>query len=220
MARCRGPRTWTSWNGAPVTTSSWDTATSGQTTSAGARGRRRAGFDGLGAIAHANLTRHTYAGRLNSYSDIRPVVAESVLAEVPKLGTCGSQQVAALVGIGPFDRTAAPGAGPRAIWGGRARVRAALYTLAMTETRVSPTSTPGNGASVPLASHPSSRPPPTGAGCSSFATHYANTRLLGSPRGLSAPARVLSPRFSLPTSPPPSSPPKEAASSPPATPHS
>ena len=73
---------------------------------------------------------------LQSIPGIGPVTAAALLAELPELGTCTRQQVAALVGVAPFA-TAVPGAAAR-IWGGRARVRAVLYMAALTAVRSNP----------------------------------------------------------------------------------
>jgi transposase len=50
-----------------------------------------------------------------------------LVAELPELGRLNRQQIAALVGLAPFNRDSGQSKGPRRIWGGRASVRAALY---------------------------------------------------------------------------------------------
>ena len=57
-----------------------------------------------------------------------------LLADLPELGELNRKQIAALVGLAPFDREGEESNGRR-IWGGRARVRAALYMGAMVATR-------------------------------------------------------------------------------------
>ena len=54
-------------------------------------------------------------------------VSVTLLAELPELGTLNRKQIAALVGVAPFSRDSGPHRGKRTVWGGRARVRAALY---------------------------------------------------------------------------------------------
>ncbi len=66
------------------------------------------------------------------------MTAATLLAEVPELGACARQQVAALVGVAPFNRDSGAWRGRRSCWGGRAQVRAALYMSALTATRVNP----------------------------------------------------------------------------------
>ena len=54
-------------------------------------------------------------------------VSLTLLAYLPELGTLDRRQIAALVGVAPFNRDSGTRRGKRAVWGGRARVRATLY---------------------------------------------------------------------------------------------
>jgi transposase len=76
---------------------------------------------------------------LRSIPGIGPVVARTLLAELPELGTLARQQVAALAGVAPLNQDSGQRQGPRRIWGGRAPVRAALYMAAVTAIRCNPT---------------------------------------------------------------------------------
>ena len=51
----------------------------------------------------------------------------TLLAYLPELGTLDRRQVAALVGVAPFNRDSGTLRGRRTVWGGRARIRAVLY---------------------------------------------------------------------------------------------
>ena len=51
------------------------------------------------------------------------------------MGALDRRQIAALVGVAPFNRDSGTMRGRRTIWGGRARVRAALYMGALVATR-------------------------------------------------------------------------------------
>ena len=93
----------------------------------------------LAALVQAEPARRARAAWLQSIPGIGPVTAAVLLAEVPELGTCSRQQVAALVGVAPFNRDSGAWRGRRSCWGGRAQVRAALYMAALTATRVNPT---------------------------------------------------------------------------------
>ena len=75
---------------------------------------------------------------LQSIPGIGPVAAATLLAEVPELGTCSRRQVAALVGVAPFNRDSGTRRGRRSCWGGRAPVRAVLYMAALAATRRNP----------------------------------------------------------------------------------
>ena len=50
----------------------------------------------------------------------------TLLAYLPELGTLDRRQVAALVGVAPFNRDSGTLRGKRTVWGGRARLRAVL----------------------------------------------------------------------------------------------
>ncbi len=68
-----------------------------------------------------------------------PVLARTLLAEVPELGTTLThKQLAALVGVAPLNRDSGTFRGRRGVWGGRADVRAALYMGALVATRRNP----------------------------------------------------------------------------------
>jgi len=73
------------------------------------------------------------------HSGIGPVVARTLLAELPELGTLDRQQVAALAGVAPLNQDSGQHRGPRRIWGGRAPVRTALYMAAVSAIRCNPT---------------------------------------------------------------------------------
>ena len=62
----------------------------------------------------------------------------TLLADLPELGTLSRKQIAALVGVAPFNRDSGPHRGKRTVWGGRARVRAALYMGALVARRWNP----------------------------------------------------------------------------------
>ena len=63
---------------------------------------------------------------------------ETLLAYLPELGTLNRRQIAALVGVAPFNRDSGTLRGKRTVWGGRARVRTALYMGAMVASRFNP----------------------------------------------------------------------------------
>jgi transposase len=66
------------------------------------------------------------------------VVSITLLADLPELGTLSRHQIAALVGVAPLNRDSGRFRGKRMVWGGRARVRAALYVAALTASRYNP----------------------------------------------------------------------------------
>ena len=62
----------------------------------------------------------------------------TLLAYLPELGTLDRKQIAALVGVAPINRDSGTMRGRRAVWGGRARVRAVLYMGALVASRCNP----------------------------------------------------------------------------------
>lgn len=75
---------------------------------------------------------------LQSVPGVGPVVTRTLLADLPELGTLNRKQIAALVGVAPFNRDSGTLRGRRTVWGGRAPVRAALYMGALVGVRHNP----------------------------------------------------------------------------------
>ncbi len=75
---------------------------------------------------------------LRSVPGVGPVLARTLLAEVPELGTLTHKRLAALVGVAPLNRDSGTFRGRRGVWGGRADVRAALYMGALVAARRNP----------------------------------------------------------------------------------
>lgn len=75
---------------------------------------------------------------LRSVPGVGPVLARTLLAELPELGTLSPKRLSALVGVAPFNRDSGTFRGKREVWGGRAPVRATLYMGALTATRYNP----------------------------------------------------------------------------------
>ena len=75
---------------------------------------------------------------LRSVQGVGPVLSTTLLAGLPELGTLGRKQIAALVGVAPLNRDSGRYRGKRMVWGGRARVREALYMGTLVATRFNP----------------------------------------------------------------------------------
>ena len=69
---------------------------------------------------------------------IGAVVARTLLAQMPELGTLSRQEAAALAGVAPLNRDSGRTTRHRSIGGGRSGVRAMLYMAAMTAARCEP----------------------------------------------------------------------------------
>jgi transposase len=75
---------------------------------------------------------------LRSVPGVGPIVARTLLAHLPELGTLSSKTIAALVGVAPLNRDSGQFRGRRMVWGGRAAVRAALYMGTLVAVRFNP----------------------------------------------------------------------------------
>jgi transposase len=76
--------------------------------------------------------------RLTTVKGIGQVVALTLIADLPELGTLNNKEISALVGVAPFCRDSGTMKGKRTIWGGRASVRSALYMAAVSASRHNP----------------------------------------------------------------------------------
>jgi transposase len=75
---------------------------------------------------------------LRSVPGVGKVLSVTLLAELPELGKLNRKKIAALVGVAPFNCDSGQMRGKRAIWGGRAAVRSALYMAALSAVRFNP----------------------------------------------------------------------------------
>jgi transposase len=75
---------------------------------------------------------------LRSTPGVGPVLATTLVAALPELGRLTRRQIAALVGVAPLNRDSGTRRGRRAVWGGRAQVRAVLYMSTVVAVRHNP----------------------------------------------------------------------------------
>jgi transposase len=75
---------------------------------------------------------------LRSFKGAGPVLSHTLLALAPEIGQASRRQIAALVGLAPYDHESGVFKGRRSIWGGRAAVRNVLYMAALTAARSNP----------------------------------------------------------------------------------
>ncbi len=76
---------------------------------------------------------------LKSVPGVGDITARVLIATLPELVTLDRKKIAALVGVAPFNRDSGGLRGKRAVWGGRATVRRALYMAALVASRHNPT---------------------------------------------------------------------------------
>lgn len=72
---------------------------------------------------------------LRKEKGVGPVLARTLLADLPELGHATRKQIAALVGTAPLNWDSGGYHGKRRIWGGRAGVRAVLYMATLAAIR-------------------------------------------------------------------------------------
>jgi transposase len=75
---------------------------------------------------------------LTSVPGVGPITASTLIAELPELGRLDRRQIAALVGVAPFNQDSGTLRGRRTIRGGRSPVRRVLYMATLTATRHNP----------------------------------------------------------------------------------
>jgi transposase len=75
---------------------------------------------------------------LKAIPGVGSLTRATMLALLPELGTLNRRQIAALVGVAPFNRDSGKHQGQRVIWGGRAQVRRTLYMAVVAAMRCNP----------------------------------------------------------------------------------
>lgn len=75
---------------------------------------------------------------LRSVPGVGKIVAYTLAIDLPELGRLGPKEIAALVGVAPFNRDSGRRRGRRCVWGGRSKVRTALYMATLAATRCNP----------------------------------------------------------------------------------
>lgn len=89
----------------------------------------------IGKIIDASPLFRAREELLRGIPGIGPIVARTLIAELPELGSVDRHQIAALAGLAPYSRDTGKFTGKRRIRGGRPRVRALLYVAAMAAVR-------------------------------------------------------------------------------------
>ena len=93
------------------------------------------------ALTHASQTPPEWQAKdavLQSIPGVGPVLARTMLGQVPELGTLSPKPLAALIGVAPFNRDSGTLRGRRTVYGGRAEVRAVWYMGTLVATRHNP----------------------------------------------------------------------------------
>jgi transposase len=72
---------------------------------------------------------------VRSFKGVGPGTSSMLLSHLPELGSLNRQEIAALVGVAPWDFKSGKWAGKSKIWGGRMEVRNMLYMAALAAIR-------------------------------------------------------------------------------------
>lgn len=75
---------------------------------------------------------------LQSVPGVGILTSQSLLAWLPELGVLNRKQIAALVGVAPFNRDSGQMRGRRTVWGGRKQLRPTLYMATIAACRFNP----------------------------------------------------------------------------------
>lgn len=99
----------------------------------------------LGALDHqieerlrSNPQLAQRCAQLEQVPGLGSVTCAILISRLPELGRLGPKQVAALVGVAPYDHQSGQWRGRSAIFGGRAEVRSALYMATLSAIRCNP----------------------------------------------------------------------------------
>jgi transposase len=94
--------------------------------------------DDVAAAVRASPLWRVQDEMLQSTPGLGPVLSRTLVAEGPAWGALNRKEIAAPVGVAPFNRDSGPWRGKRSIWGGRAHVRAVLSMSPWTAVRHHP----------------------------------------------------------------------------------
>lgn len=92
----------------------------------------------LSHLIEADAVMSAKVVRLDEIQGVGKVTAMNVIIGLPELGQLTPKEVAALVGVAPFNRDSGTRRGQREISGGRSEVRAALYMSVLSAKRFNP----------------------------------------------------------------------------------
>ncbi len=94
--------------------------------------------DDLDGMRQSSPIWHERDDILQSTPGVGPVLSRTLMSQLPELGELNRKEIAALVGVAPFNRDSGTWRGRRTIWGGRAAVRSVLYMSTLVATRHNP----------------------------------------------------------------------------------
>jgi transposase len=100
--------------------------------------RLRASEDGLRQAVESSPAWQAKRDLLAEVKGVGEMTVLTLIGLLPQLGQLDRKQIAALVGVAPFNRDSGTLRGRRTVWGGRAAVRQVLYMATLTAVRCNP----------------------------------------------------------------------------------
>ena len=92
----------------------------------------------IAKLVNSNEEWRAKAELLESVPGVGRITSATLVAELPELGKLNRQEIAALVGLAPYDADSGQHRGRRCIRGGRASVRTVLYMASLSAIRCNP----------------------------------------------------------------------------------
>jgi transposase len=92
----------------------------------------------VAAASHSSPLWRAQDEMLQSTPGVGPILSRTLVAEAPELGALNRQEIAALLGVGPFNRDRGTLRGKCTVWGDRAHVRAVLSMSTLAAVRHNP----------------------------------------------------------------------------------
>lgn len=90
------------------------------------------------ALIQEDAQKQARSAQIDSMPGVGPVTATTLVADLPELGKLTRQEVAALVGVAPFNKDSGKKRGKRKTKGGRASIRRVLYMAALSASKCNP----------------------------------------------------------------------------------
>ena len=93
----------------------------------------------IAALMESNAVWRAQAALLRTIPGAGPTLTATLIAHLPELGKASHKEIAALVGVAPYNRDSGTMRGKRTVWGGRRQLRSVLYMATLVATQYNPT---------------------------------------------------------------------------------
>ena len=93
----------------------------------------------IAALMESNAVWRAQAALLRTIPGVGPILTATLIAHLPELGKASHKEIAALVGVAPYNRDSGTMRGKRTVWGGRRQLRSVLYMATLVAAQYNPT---------------------------------------------------------------------------------